>query len=111
MIHLKQYETWDTTEGKKYWLLPTDERFKKSLEKINCDPNQFINNNKIKTKYVFIRHDGDYTHQSDKRWGWIEYNGKITNDYYDELGYEYQGTINIDGNDPEIEMTTNKYNL
>jgi len=96
---------------KEYWLLPTDSRLRKSLLDINCsDPDKFIDNDRIRYdyKYVFICHDVQVEYS---KWGWNSYKDKLTDDFLTNNNFVFKGTINIIGNDPELEMSTSIYNL
>jgi len=108
MKNIKQFESY-LYESESYWLLPTDDRFKKSLIQIKCDRDkmkEFLNNSRIRNmKYVFIC----YKPYSLNEWGWNPYNGKMTNDSFESDNYQFMGTVNIDLND--VEIAVNKFNL
>lgn len=92
---------------KKYWLVPTDERFVPSLMKLGCT-SSFIkyqsNNDNIKLhKYVYIG-IGDRARAND--WSWSGYTEEGKN-AFENLNYTYMGTINIE----KYEFDIDKYNL
>lgn len=105
-MHIKTYE--NINIEKKYWLIPTDDRFEDSLMKIGCDDVDAIedlNNRTLRnSKYVFIllHNDGNV-----KDWGWNYYSGNIVDSFSKKHNYIFCGTVNID----EFELVANKYNL
>ena len=90
-----------------YWLLPTDNRFRKSLKAIGCPEVNilyFIKNEQIKKDYyVFILLDNTNA----KVWGWNQYKGEPRDDYSEKHNYNFKGLVNIE----EYELAANKYNL
>ena len=108
MKYLRTFENYK--EGRYYWLLPYDDRFVKSLEQIGCDPDYFIHNDLIKKhnlKYIFIY----YTEEQLNKWDWDEYKGKLYTEYGKKFGYEFKGTVNIIGDDPQVEINSKKFNI
>ena len=93
----------------KYWLVPTDERFVKSLQDLGCDK-KFINyqskNENIQlTKFVYV---GIGNRVSSYEWSWSSYSDDGSGrKSFEDLNYKYMGTINIEYYEFEI----NKYNL
>lgn len=109
MRYLKHFEGYK--DVRKYWLLPIDEdRFKISLEQIGCtDMKKLLTHvPNRKEKYSFISYQTDYDVDF---WGWQPYEGKLTNDWFEESGFKFQGPVNIVGDDPKIEQLSIKYNL
>jgi len=111
MKHIKQYENikniiYDPKDTRRwYWLLPTDDRFEKSLRDIGCTSTWFLDSERIKkNKYIFVSY-------INADWGWNVYKGKLTDDFYESMGCKFKGTVNILGHDPELEDPINKYNL
>ena len=128
MKHLSLYETYNSEvdnlvspgyvvyyhygNNKKYWLLPTDDRFESSLEQIGCPRDEiedFLENSRLRlTAVVFIgfrvEHDRDC-------WGWNEYRGSNSCTDYDYSDYIFKGLVNMEEGEPELLSTTNKYNL
>ncbi len=109
MKYLKQFEK---NNQKMYWLLPTDNRFKKSLIQINCTERKIrslLDSSSLKEhKYVFIGYDKtNYDSNIDFKWGWNEYRNKMTDDYYENNNFKFMGTVNID----ESELVANKFNI
>jgi hypothetical protein len=113
---MKYLRTFEDHKRSFYWLLPTDERFEESLNKIGC-PESFINgilSNKfrddrggdanVNPDFVFIA----YMHNSNYKWGWNPYKGN-EHDHTFEIshGCKYMGRINIKG----YELDSEKYNL
>ena len=110
MKYIKLYEEdkWFIPDiERKYWLLPTDRRFKKSLKKIDCSP-IFIDSilkfresyhKKYNQKYIFIA-------KNDSVWGWMPYGEKNSDEFFNKRDYVFCGNINI-----EDEMTAIKYNI
>ena len=95
-----------------YWLIPTDERLIDSLEKIKCNKKymSMVLRNPIYRKfpYIFIGYDGSQPAiHLENRWGWCEYEGELTCDYYETEEYKFGGPINIH----ESELIANKYNI
>ena len=111
MKYLKMFEDKLYNESV-YWLLPTDDRFEKSLMKIKCPVNRiilFLNNYNIKTKYIFVGYNANRViyDVSNWNWGWERYRGYDNCDFYEENNYKFMGTINID----ESELAANKFNI
>lgn len=116
MKHLKTYE--NNENVKKYWILPTDDRFEQALITIQCPPNMirnFMNNDFIfadKYKYTFICFDPSNTNiKQNNGWGWDHYTGKKRDEYFDENGFIFNGMINIANDDPKLDKVISKYNL
>ena len=108
MRHLKIYED-IIKKDKKYWLLPTDDRFEKSLYKINA-PLKFLTNQGIeKDFFVFIGNDG--REDTTFSWGWDPYDGKRLEWWFEENGFRFMGCVNMEDWKPELYMATKKYNL
>jgi hypothetical protein len=110
MRYLKRFED---IEDKKYWLVPTDDRFVGSLKELGCTDN-FINimnsNEHVKTPYIYIcinPYVTRITQNFTDGWGWNHYLGNEPNDFFDKAGYTYIGHINI----VDEELTQSKYNL
>jgi len=110
MKHIKLYEE-DKWFGipdieRKYWLLPTDERFEKSLEEIGSSPifiNSILNfkenyDKKYHQKYIYIS-------KNDSGWSWMPYE-KSSEVFFNKRDYVFSGNVNI-----EDEMTAIKYNI
>jgi hypothetical protein len=117
MKHIKYFEH---KNDKKYWLLPTDDRFEKALKKIGYTigghHQNFLENHPLRgLKYVFIGFDSDY----DYEWGWMDDSPKsvydihnindVKSNYYENQGYKFSGVIDAD----EIQkaLIADKYNL
>lgn len=108
MKYIKLYESFieNNNTDKMYWLLPTDERYEHSLLKINCENSgmlSILKRQAYNQKYIFI----GYNKKGENRWGWVNYNDKLTCDFYENKGYKFGGTVNI----PDYEIIANKYNL
>ena len=102
MKHIKLYEDRWSDDYKKYWLLPTDRRFKKSLRQIGCNQNYIDIVSKMKNrhdqKYIYISNDNE-------DWGWMPYN-KRSIEWFEKRDYIFSGNINI-----ELDTKIDKYNL
>jgi len=116
MRYIKYFES--TEKEKTYWLVPTDDRFEKSLLQINCNKKfifDMLNNIKnMDDKYLFIGYNYDENFGSNNSnynrpgvWNWNPYKGKKYDDLYNEQGYKFCGLVNI----REGELDANKYNL
>lgn len=93
-----------------YWLLPTDDRLEKSLNKIHCDETymDYVLTRPVYSPFTFIGYDGSaYVKYATNRWGWVNYEGTLKCDFYEYDGYEFGGAINI----KDYELESNKYNL
>ena len=92
---------------KKFWLVPTDERFVPSLKKLKCSKsfiNYQSNNENIQlTKYVYV---GVGNRVTGDDWSWSDYSEGGKKAFID-LNYKYMGTINIE----DYEFKIDKYNL
>jgi len=104
MKHLKIYEN---NDGKKYWLMPTDERFLDSLDKISCNDPDFFGGSSHEFKYIFAIYLPESYSNNIGEWGWERYRGELTCEWAEERNYEFQGIINI----KEGELEADKYNL
>lgn len=114
MKYIRIFEKFDKNNDKtsKYWLIPTDERFQKSLEDINCtDINYYLLNNQIpRNYYVFAAVTTIYTNSGDhESWGWNEFDGDPKNWFYDEYKYKFMGMVNIENLEMEIDIK--RYNI
>ena len=108
---MKYIKTYEHEEEGKYWLLPTDDRFYKSLKKIKCDDNyiQILLSLKIKEPFIFIGCNINIpVNKSNNGWGWNKYEGKKYDKWYKGYGYKFMGTVNMDY---ESEIIANKYNI
>jgi len=110
MKHLKTYEN-EKNEGC-YWLVPTDDRFKKSLIEIGCPRNKmydYLNNPGYKIKkYIFIACYNIDNKDDKKEWGWNEFSGELGDHIYDDvLRLPFGGIVNIE----DYELDAMKYNL
>jgi hypothetical protein len=108
---MKYIKTFERFNLKKFWLVPTDERFVKSLKDLGCSKSfikyQSNNKNIQLTKYVYV---GIGNRVSTDDWSWAP----------DDIGekefrnYTYMGTINLT-EDEEMELKAiihmSKYNL
>ena len=108
MKYLKTFENKEV--AKKYWLLPTDERYKDSLIQINCHEdllNKFLDDtDRYNHKYIFICFDKNETINYLK-WGLMYYRYKPYDEYLEINGYKFMGNVNI----PDYELDAEKYNL
>jgi len=86
---------------KKYYLIPTDDRFYQSLKTIQYPKDLIprLESLRKEHKYLFIDYDGEY-------WEWSKYSDDFVN-FYEIGGYKFMGAINI----PEYELSSKKYNL
>ena len=111
MKYIKEYES--SEYNGKYWLLPTDSRFAKSLKDIQCallDKKNFLKNNNIhKYSYVFIIYENDNALLMNG-WGWNPYKGKITDDYSENKKLEFCGLINMNV-DQDMELISQKISI
>ena len=94
-----------------YWLIPTDERFEDSLNKINCSEHYrkiILSVRDKDTGYMFVGYDEGFK-KSDfcLGWGWNWYEGEVKNAWYEQHDYIFGGIINI----PECEFVSKKYNI
>lgn len=125
MKYIKKYEK---VGKRKFWLLPTDDRFEKALNIINCAPSKkddFLadrSQNMRRYKYIYISYDSDEKSIS-RQWGWMPYY-RHDHDNNDQLidskqwfiddGYkdfDYIGLTNAEIEEIEIKKTQDKYNL
>ena len=105
MKHIKLFE--ENFEYR-YWLLPTDDRFEKSLKQIGCR-NEVIKSfldleDKENADFIYVAYGGVY--------GWecmffSDENIKNYNDYFEKRGYIFMGAINLE----DYELDAIKYNL
>jgi hypothetical protein len=97
---MKYLRTFEGTKNYGYWLIPTDERYNKSLDDIGCAP---------RFKKYDYAHIGLYIYMvntPDTSWGWMNYND-YSREYLSKERCEYKGMVNI----TEEEIDQNKYNL
>jgi hypothetical protein len=110
---MKHIKTFENTRYGSYWLLPTDDRFEKSLKSINCPKDvmesRFLYNHDLRyyNKYVFIGRDNISWGWNPYKWGWKPYKGEKSDDYYQRFKYKFKGMINIE----DYELESEKYNL
>lgn len=110
MKYLKYFESEEFVGW--YWLLPSDHRFKESLEEIGCPTEKiqhYLYNPEIKEKapnFVFIG-CRDIEEVNDWCWGWMDFKGKKRCSYFDGIPYRFMGVINI----KDFELYSVKYNL
>ena len=110
MKNIKKFESF-TYQGE-YWLLPTDERFEKSLKEIGCPKQQIFRflsrlSRHLMGSFVFIGCRFNNNPQA-RQYGWIKYDGgELKNDFYEGESFKFSGTINIE----EYELESEKYNL
>lgn len=97
----------DKYGNKRYWLVPTDNRFVTSLNKLGCDKSfieyQRKNDNIKLHKYVYV---GTGNRVSNNEWSWAGYSEEGKN-AFENLNYTYMGTINME----DYELNIDKYNL
>ena len=114
---MKYIKTFEHKITKKYWLVPTDDRFLKSLEKIKCDskyikillsPRVRDRLAKYKKPFAFIGYNSFDADGLNTGWSWDKYEENILNQWYEERGYKFMGTVNMDY---ELEIIANKYNI
>lgn len=105
-----------TFKCKKYWLIPTDDRFDDSLEKIGCKDDEYIPREYVRNiHYIFILEEIGYLYDKNNKkwfvdynyWSWNPYIGNLKDDYSEKNGYEFQGIVNIE----PYELDALKYNL
>lgn len=108
MKHLKDFEN-----KNKFWIVPTDERFIKSLKDIGCSKKfieyQSKNENIFKQKYVFISYESYDEFDSHNGWGWSTGAENLNNpklSIYSNT-HRYMGMVNIE----DYEFISDKYNL
>ena len=91
-----------------YYLIPTDDRLKNSLEKLNCSDyylKQFMRNQNVKPyKFIFIN---KYEYYNKIQWNWSRFEGIEQNISFEQTGSIYGGKINIEVS----EILAYKYNL
>jgi len=113
MKHIKIFEDlFDNNlyDTRRYWLLPTDERFKKSLKKIKCTKDrtrEFLINEQIKDMYVFIGYNPERGNTESDKWGWDKYFEYYNDGFYEKNDYKFMGKININ----DYELDANKFNI
>lgn len=117
MKYIKKYENLGI---KKFWLLPTDKRFEKALNTINCELSKkriFLNdkNNMRMNKYAYVCVDFEGVVPS---WGWMpqykDHNLIDSKEWFIDNGYIDFGYIGLTKKEIEkFEMKKNivKYNL
>ena len=111
MKYIKKFEN-KRNSKRKYWLLPTDDRFVKSLKQINCTDRKirgFLDSSSLKEcKYIFVGYDNSNNNFNvDDKWGWNEHKNKLTDNYYEDNNYKFMGIVNID----DSELAANKFNI
>ena len=112
MKYIKLYET---NCIKRYWLLPTDNRFKKSLQDIGCSPAQiytYLSNENIfndSKNFVFISYNN--CDNPSYEWGWNPFKNKLKDQYFETHYYKFMGIINITKDEIKYAILINKYNL
>lgn len=113
MKYIKLYENQKKYEGE-YWIIPIDDRFKSSLEKINVPERihewLYLNNKNIynNSKYfIFVGYS--YREEIDP-WGWIPFEFNMNN-YFDEENYIFLGFINTSQEEVDFYINAEKYNL
>ena len=118
---MKYIKTYESSEyNGKYWLLPTDNRFAKSLKDIHCKEKlRFIRNSQIfKRPYVFLIYEKRSYYCS---WSWNPYYGEIFDKYCIDNNIEFCGLINMNIdqdtgpinqlNEYELNTKSKNYNL
>ena len=111
MKYIKKYES--SKYNGKYWLLPTDSRFAKSLKDVHCKEKlQFIKNSQIfKRPYVFLIETKPNLGVM-SGWGWNPYYGKIFDEHCIDNNIEFCGLINMNiDDDPGPMSQLNEYEL
>jgi len=109
MKHIKTYEQ-NSDEVSKYWLIPTDDRASKALDKIGItDKKRMMNSikqNRIFRDYIFV---GYFGHPNGGYFGHrIPMDGNFLHSKeYDKDGYINMGAVDI----PDYEIDVKKYNL
>jgi len=113
MKYIKTYENRDKSQDF-IWVLPTDERFSKSLIQIGCPYDivlEFTNNNFLREKYQFVMINKHKNEKNEYNWGWNPLRIKDLHIY--EKIPQFKGYLltpeeieNI-----KIEIDANKYNL
>lgn len=112
MKYIKKYES--SEYNGKYWLLPTDNRFAKSLKDIHCKEKlRFIKNSQIfKRPYVFLIYEKKSNRAITDSWGWNPYYGKIFDEHCINNNIEFCGLINMNiDDDPNPIYQLNEYEL
>ena len=109
----KQKKTSDLVDSKKYWLLPTDRRFRSALKKIGFDRDihSFVTSLRKRlldkpdyNNYVFICYE---SFDEDCPFSWMPYQGELFDEYLENEEFKFSGLINIE----EYELSLKKYNL
>jgi len=112
MKYIKLFET-NLYDKRFYWLIPTDDRFEKSLREIGCSDGtieQFENTlNLFEKPYFFIGYspNGLFGHSDIEQWDWDEFQNNMTDADFEKHGYTFKGAINIE----QIELDTLKFNI
>lgn len=109
MKHIKKFEN-KRSNRDYYWLLPTDDRFEDSLKQINCPTPriyEFLRNNNIENKYIFIANAPNGISTSSPYWAWNNYIDVEYDITFDGMGFKYMGKINI----LDSEFVAMKYNI
>ena len=106
MKHIKQYEGISDFTDKKFWILPTDERFAGAMNKIGADNTIYkfaIDSiRKMKHNYLIIYYNDFFN----TKWNYIGSNIN-TIKFLEDEGYKNMGYIDI----PQYELDMVKYNL
>lgn len=110
MKYLKKFEGISYYTNKKFWILPTDERFKDAMNKIGAGYTDYdfaiayFRNRGL--KYLIIYNASIKQKSIDIVWNYIGYNSSSIK-YLESEGYENMGTVYI----PQYELDMEKYNL
>jgi len=104
MKYIKKFES---NEENGYWIVPTDDRFEKSLIDLDVPSlDYYIYNERIpKNDYIYVVHNDN---KNMNKWGWDLYDGgNVIDDFLESKGLEFKGTINI----ADYELDAQRYNL
>ena len=123
---IKSFKIFESLKGKKYWLVPTDDRFLDFFKSVGIKDTDFIENmksyldranfNNTGKPYVFIAYDED-----DDSLSWMAYKGVIPNSHYEIQKHIFSGAYGITEEEDEeiynkvqeyeLKKNMNKYNL
>ena len=109
---MKYIKTFEDNNNGQYWLIPTDDRFEKSLTDLNVFPgfkDMCLKNYRIpKNYYIFVGYDKS---KPTDKWGWCKYEKNLKSEYYESVNLKYMGTVNIPDYELEMKISAEKYNI
>lgn len=118
---MKYLRTYDNLNyGQKFWLLPTDERYFDSIDKIGC-PRSFADvirqtlfseyKSRNNINYVYISFNINNIDGMRGGYGWMPFRDDFNlNNFYKENGYKFMGMVNINDNEEFVIKNSHKFN-